>query len=105
MNVPLLRPEHRWACPNCDETSVTHESSPHTRFHACRGLRGITAPMVPDGTKAKVVAHERQDYIGGEDVQYDGERRPIMSVVTTRDEGQDCAVFAPCASMNTDGVR
>lgn len=96
----LLAPEQRWECPNCDLTDVTHEIEPHTRFHTCRGLRGLTAPMVPAGTKAKVEAVERADYVGKEMVTVDSENRPVMSVVTTRDEGQDCAVFAPCATLN-----
>jgi hypothetical protein len=52
--------------------------------------------MVPAGTRAKVYAREREDYIGGELVQLH-EGRPVMSVITERDEGQDCAVFAPTA--------
>jgi hypothetical protein len=52
--------------------------------------------MVPAGTRAKVYAREREDYIGDELVQLH-EGRPVMSVITERDEGQDCAVFAPTA--------
>jgi len=96
--IPVLTSEHRWQCPNCDLESVTHEPAPHTRFHTCRGLRGLTAPMVPAGIRCKVEAHEREDYVGKEMVQTDGEGRPVMSVVTTRDDGQDCAVLAPCAT-------
>ena len=98
----LTAPETRWVCPNCDATDVTRESGPHTRFHPCRGLRGLTAPMVQAGTKAKVTAHEREDYIGGDMVQTDGEGRPIMSIVTTRDEGQDVTVLAPCATARSE---
>lgn len=98
LNVPLLRAEQHWTCPNCLLTEVTHEARPHTRYHACRGLRGLTAPMIPEGVKCKVEAMERQDYIGPEMVQKDGEGRPIMSIVTTRDDGStDCAVLAPTA--------
>lgn len=93
----LALPERRWECPNCTATEVTHEQQPHTRFHACRGLAGLTAPMVPAGTRCKVEAVEREDYIGGEDVQYDGNCRPVMAVVTTRDDGNDVAVLAPTA--------
>lgn len=93
----LLRPEQRWACPNCSLMQVTHEVRPHTRFHACPGLKGVTAPMVPAGVRCKVEAVEREDYVGSELVQRDGEGRPIMAVVTTRDDGQDCAVLAPMA--------
>lgn len=97
MTLPLLSPERRWECPNCTATHITRETQPHTPFHTCRGLRGLTAPFVPAGTKAKVEAMERGDYVGHELVQTDGEGRPVMAVVTTRDEGQDCAVLAPTA--------
>lgn len=95
----LLGAEHRWVCPNCNLTDVTHEARPHTRFHTCRGLKGLTAPMVPVGTRCKVEAVEREDYIGREMVQVDGEGRPIMRVETTREEGNDVAVLAPCATL------
>lgn len=98
----LLTSEHRWECPNCDLTQVTHESRPHTRFHACRGLRGLTAPMVTAGVRCKVEAVERDDYVGAELVQTDGEGRPVMNVTTTRDDGTDVAVFAPCATAGKD---
>ena len=98
MSVPLLSPEHRWECPNCTFTDVTREALPHSRMHACRGLKGLTAPMVPAGTRAKVEAQVREDYVGSELVQTDGDGRPVMSVVTTRDDGQDCSVFAPTAT-------
>lgn len=97
----LLAPrEQRWECPNCTHTEVTRETRPHSRFHACRGLRGLTAPMVPAGTRCKVEAREREDYVGRELVQTDGEGRPVMSIVTTRDDGQDCAVLAPTATAS-----
>lgn len=94
----LLAVEHRWTCPNCTLEEVTHEAQPHSRMHPCRGLRGLTAPMVPAGTSAKVEAHEREDYVAGELVTVDGHGRPIMSVITTRDDGQDCTVYAPTAT-------
>lgn len=96
-NIPLLRSENRWECPNCEFRDVTYESAPHTRFHGCSGLKGLTAPLVPEGTKCKMEAKEREDYIGKENVTLDGDHRPIMSVITTRDDGQDCTVFAPSA--------
>lgn len=98
--VPILNAEQRWECPNCVATDVTHEAQPHTRFHACRGLKGLTAPFVPAGTHCKVEAKEREDYIGKETVTTDGENRPIMRVETTRDDGNDIAVFAPLATLN-----
>ena len=99
--IPLLTVERRWACPSCDLTDVTHEAKPHSRMHPCAGLAGLTAPMVPAGTSAKHEAVERGDYIGSDLVQLtDG--RPVMSVVTTRDEGQDCTVFAPTATAHQE---
>lgn len=106
MDVPILRPpERRWECPNCDATDITREPEPHSRMHACRGLKGLTAPMIPAGTKAKVCAHEREDYIGREAAQTDGEGRPVMSVVTTREDGQDCVVYAPVAQVDVEAGR
>jgi hypothetical protein len=95
--IPILQPEQHWVCPNCTFTDVTHEADPHTRFHTCGGLKGLTAPMLQEGTAGHVFAVEREDYVGRELVTYDGDDRPIMSVITTRDDGQDCAVMAPCA--------
>jgi hypothetical protein len=86
-----------WVCPNCAMEDVTTEGRPHTRFHACAGLRGLTAPFIPKGTRAKVEARDREDYVKDEIVQTDADGRPVMSVVTTRDDGQDCIVFAPTA--------
>jgi hypothetical protein len=100
MGLPLLAVERRWACPNCDHTDVTYESAPHTRFHPCRGLAGLTAPMVPAGTKCKVTVQERDDYINGDMVQTDGNGRPVMSVITERADGCDVAVYAPCATAS-----
>lgn len=91
-------PEHRWECPNCDLQDVTREARPHSRMHNCPGMQGLSVPMVPAGTKCKMEAREREDYIGKERVQYaPATGRPVMSVVTTRDDGQDCTVYAPTA--------
>lgn len=97
--VQLSLPEQRWECPNCQVKEITREAKVHTRFHSCRGLKGLTAPLVTAGTVCKVEANVREDYVAGEIVQLDGEGRPVMSVVTTRDDGQDCAVMAPTATL------
>jgi hypothetical protein len=68
-------------------------------MHTCRGLAGLTAPMVPAGTRCKVEVAEREDYIAGEDVQRDGDGRPVMNVRVTRDDGEDLAVYAPTAHL------
>lgn len=100
MRGVLLTPTHRWECPNCTAVHTTHETQPHTPFHTCRGLQGLTAPFVAAGIKAKVESVERGDYVGSERVQKDGNGRPVMAVVTTRDDGQDCAVLAPTATAS-----
>lgn len=93
-----------WACPNkCRPNVRTNGAFLPNRFHVCPKLRGITAPMVPAGTSAKVELREREDYVGTERVTLDDRGRPVMSVVTTRDNGQDCAVFAPMATSRVDG--
>lgn len=100
MNVPLLQaPETRWYCPNCPLEQVTREARPHSRMHACRGLFGLTVPMVQVGTRAKIEVVEREDYVGRERVQLAPETgRPVMAAVTTREDGQDCTVYAPAAT-------
>lgn len=100
MRGPVLinPPRREWYCPNCGLEDVTVESRPHTRFHPCPKLRGLAAPMLAKGVAAKVELREREDYVGSERVQLDPEQgRPVMSVVTTRDDGQDVIVFAPTA--------
>ena len=99
--VLIEPPLRRWYCPNCGRTSVTRELRPHTRFHTCPKIGMLTAPMLPEGVKAKVEAKEREDYVGNEVVQLNDEGRPVMAVTTTRDEGQDAIVFAPTATARS----
>lgn len=95
-----IRVSYDWYCPNCDAVDVTHDPRPHTRYHTCPGLRMLSAPMLRRGVQGKVELREREDYVGDEIVTRDPERgRPVMSIVTTRDDGQDTAVFAPAARI------
>jgi hypothetical protein len=55
---------------------------------------------VPAGTRAKVETVERGDWVGRELVQTDGNGRPVMAIRTTRDDGIDCTVLAPCATVS-----
>jgi hypothetical protein len=95
----LLYAETRWECPNCPATHLTKIAGPHVPYHPCPGLLGILAPYVAAGTRCRVQAVEREDYVAGEyGVRYDAAGRPIMSVVTERWDGSnDCAVLAPTA--------
>jgi hypothetical protein len=99
--TPVLFTERLWECPNCTTVQRTTEPRPHTRFHACPGLHGLTAPMVQQGMSAKTEVHEREDYVGTELVRLH-QGRPVMSVVTTRDDGTDVAVFAPTATARIE---
>ncbi len=95
----LITPVREWYCPACGATDTTREARPHTRYHTCPRTRYLSIALLPKGTKAKVEVREREDYVGDETVQLDPELgRPVMSVVTTRDNGQDAMVFAPVAT-------
>lgn len=98
VRVPLLQPVVTcWECPRCTFRDTTREAQPHTRMHACSGLGGLSAPMVREGERVKVVVNEREDYIGAEDVQL-ADGRPVMNVSTERPDGSnDLVVYAPTA--------
>lgn len=100
--VLLEPPENRWECPSCGLQDVTREPRPHTRMHLCSKL-GLTVPMLPAGTRAEHQLVEREDYIGDEEVQLDQvNHRPVMSVRTVREDGEDCTVYAPTATARTE---
>jgi hypothetical protein len=97
--VLLTLPPTHWVCPNCPAEEVT-AGNVANRFHVCRGLAGLNAPMIPAGSRCRVTANEREDYEGDQLVTRDGEGRPVMNVVTERDDGSnDVVVFAPTAQM------
>ena len=99
MATAVLSRQTLWSCPNCNLRDRTNESRPHSRMHACAGLKGMLAPMVEDGVRCKVEAVERGDYVGDEKgLRFDGEGRAIMAVRTVRDDGIDCAVFPATAT-------
>lgn len=105
-DIPLLASVQSWYCPNCGLHDQTKGIAPGAgggmaRMHPCPRLRGVLAPLLLEGVRAKVELREREDYVGNEQVQVDPERRrPVMSVITTRDNGQDAIVFAPTAVLH-----
>ena len=104
---PALASVIDWYCPSCGKTDRTPaQVGPHIRYHTCPRLRYLSAPMVRRGTSAKVTIVEREDYVGSELVQVDPERgRPVMSIVTTRDDGSnDVVVFAPTARSSAEAT-
>jgi hypothetical protein len=99
--VPLLNvPPQEWYCPNCPVTDVTAPLPPgQSRYHPCPGLHGLNAPLVRSGTRAAVIASEREDYLNG-DVQATGDDgRVYMNVMVLREDGCDTTVFAPTAAV------
>jgi hypothetical protein len=125
VTAAVLTPtERRWECLRCDTTAVgatgtvvdvegrlgvrtLRPGENAAQMHHCRGLNGLVAPMVPAGTKGKMVTHERDDYLGDfkpGDIRFDGENRPIMNVTVTRDDGVDCAVYAPTATLTLENI-
>lgn len=89
-----------WHCPQCSSAARTFDSK--IPWHRCAGLAGLVAPLIDVGTRGESKAIERGDYINGEAVQLDANGRPVMAIVTTRDDGQDCTIFAPCASLGLE---
>lgn len=101
MNVPLLTPpEQHWRCPNCTTTAVTRypPGQVAAEYHACRGLRGLNAPMIPEAMDAKVEAVPWQDMLYGERAQRDGEGRPTSAIRTERADGSNDIVALPATA-------
>lgn len=99
--IPLLSPFRDWYCPNCGLTDRT-PASVANRWHPCAKMAGLMSPLLPAGIKAKVVAHEREDYVGQELVQTNTDGRPVYLIQTTRDEGTDAVVFPPTARVGVN---
>lgn len=89
-----------WECPNCT-TTMAAGLVPGTPFHACKGLAGLSAPMIPVGLKVGIKRLDREDYVSGDDVQVDGLGRVFGGLHVERDDGQDCVIYAPCARATT----
>jgi len=98
----MLTRGRTWSCPECNESAVTTDAK--IPMHTCRGMVGLMVPLVPDGVRAKHSRVDRGDYVGRDVVAVDGEGRPVMSVVTTRDDGEDCTIYAPTASAGIEGT-
>lgn len=96
MNVPLL--SRTWECPSCDSAARTFDQK--TPMHPCKGLAGLMAPLLPTGERGQHVAVEREDWIGKEMVQYDGNHRPVMAIRTETAESLSTTVFAPTATAS-----
>lgn len=96
---PLLLepPVTDWWCPTCKAADRTRRAVAHTRMHVCSAAGGMTVPMVTAGIRGKLVMHEREDYVGNEDVQRADDGRVFMSARVITDETEHLAVYAPTA--------
>lgn len=91
-----------WQCVSCGLTDRTPPSK-NNRYHSCPKMGGLTVPLVRKGVHAKNEMVMREDFVGSEKVRLDDQGRPVMSVVTTRDNGQDVTVYAPTAVARVGG--
>ena len=67
------------------------------RFHACPGSTALPRPWCAPGSRCKVTAEERQDYLGREMQAAGDDGKPYMAVRTTYDDHDDLAVNAGLA--------
>jgi hypothetical protein len=90
-----------WVCAkDCGSNARTYDDKlPH---HQCKRMAGLMVPLILAGTKAKVERIERGDYVGTDLVQRDADGKVWMSTVVTRDDGQDCTAYAPCATATVE---
>lgn len=91
-------PVREWHCPTCGTDHQTRQAGPHTPFHNCARLGGLSVPFLPVGTAGEHRALPREDYVRGDQVSTDADGRVVMAVTTVRDEGEDRTVYAPCAT-------
>jgi hypothetical protein len=106
MTAVLLDAYQDWYCPNCHVTDRTRPLPPNaTRMHTCAALRSLTAPLIRAGSDCKVIAVQREDYLGKEIQQTGDDGRPYSGVQTIRADGSnDVAAFAPVAQGHFGGT-
>jgi hypothetical protein len=106
MPAVLLDAYTDWFCPACGKEDRTRPVPPNSaRFHPCPSLHDLSAPLVRAGSDCKLVANERQEYLGREIQATGDDGRPYMSVYTVYADGRnDCVVNAPVARaiLSTD---
>ncbi len=95
-------------CPTCDHREPAGPFNPEIglmyqgRFHSCKGLKGVIAPLVPEGLACKTEKVDREDYEGGELVQRDDDGRPVMAVHMTADNTEHHIVLPPTARASSE---
>ena len=96
--------QHRdWVCAKgCGSHARTYDILGKLPHHRCKQMAGLMVPLILAGTKAKVERVERGDYVGTDLVQRDADGNVWMSTVVTRDDGQDCTAYVPCATATVE---
>jgi|SRR5882757_8198 len=98
--VDLIPPDQVWVCPYCPSSIKTKGAGARTPLHECPAKAGFRLPMLAQGERGDVRLVEREDYVGGEDVQTDGDGRPIMRAEVEHADGHcDTYVYAPTARV------
>ena len=96
----VIRMDTNWQCNSCGMQHVEPaRAEVITPMHACGGMAGAWVPFVPANSTARLRVEERQDYIGKDTPFVDAKGRPIMSVYTMREDGEDCHILAPTVNM------
>jgi hypothetical protein len=100
-DIPLLHAFDDWYCPNCTVTERTESLPPNaSRFHTCAGLHMLSAPLIrDDGTRCKVEAEEREEYLGTETQAHGDDGKPYMAIRTTYDDHDNLVVNAGLAQV------
>lgn len=101
--VHLVPQYNNWECPNCDQTKQTFGNPLEIPMHTCPGLRMLSAPFIEAGTRMKVTAQIRGDYLGTDEQVRDENGAPVMAIVREREEGTDVWVQAGFAKANFGG--
>lgn len=98
--VDLIPAEQVWACERCPTRVRTRGHGVRTPLHPCSGASGFRLPMIAEGERGDVRTVEREDYVTGEDVQRDGDGRPIMRAEVEHADGHtDVWAYAPTAKV------
>jgi hypothetical protein len=89
-----------WVCDKCPTAARKPRQLNHQEYHNCPALGNLSVPMIEQGQRVKVTVNEREDYTNGDAVQTDGAGRPVMSITVEREDGIDCSVYAPAATID-----
>lgn len=98
--VDLIPPTQIWVCQHCSCRVQTQGLGVRTPLHPCPAHANFRLPMMAEGERGDLRLHERDDYVGREDVQTDDDGRPIARAEIVHEDGSnDVWVYAPAARV------